>query len=66
MVDEQIVWSRLIGDILSPARDRYGPEHWDPAERQGTTLTVHEAIDLALERGRFARQATTTTASTPS
>jgi tetratricopeptide (TPR) repeat protein len=65
MVDEQIVWSRLIDDILCPARDRYGPERWDHAEREGTTLTVHEAIDLALERGRFARQATTTTASTP-
>ena len=54
-----------IDDILAPARHRYGPERWDLAEREGAELTVHDAIDLALERGRFARVATTTTAAAP-
>jgi predicted ATPase/class 3 adenylate cyclase len=65
-VDEDTVWSRLIDDSLAPARERYGPEQWDVAERQGAAVTVHDAIDLALERGRFARAATTTTAAAPS
>jgi predicted ATPase/class 3 adenylate cyclase len=64
-VDEKIIWSRLIDDILAPARDRYGPERWDVAERAGAALTVDDAIDVALERGRFARVATTTTAAAP-
>jgi predicted ATPase/class 3 adenylate cyclase len=64
-VDEQIVWSRLIDDILDPARDRYGPERWDLAEREGAALTIHDAIDLALERGRFAPVGITTTAAAP-
>ena len=63
-VDEETVWSRLVDDI-APARDRYGPERWDLAEREGAALSVHDAIDLALERGRFARVATTTTAAAP-
>ena len=50
---------------LAPARHRYGPERWDLAEREGAELTLHDAIDLALERGRFARVATTTTAAAP-
>ena len=64
-VDEQIVRSRLIDDI-APARHRYGPERWDLAEREGADLTVHDAIDLALERGRFAPAATTTPTATAS
>lgn len=63
-VDEQIVWSRLIDDI-APARHRYDPERWDLAEREGAALTVHDAIDLAFERGRFSRVATATTAAAP-
>jgi hypothetical protein len=31
--------------ILGP----HGPERWDRAGTQGAALTVHEAIDLALE-----------------
>jgi predicted ATPase len=58
--DEHTVWSRLVDDFLMPARDRYRPERWDLAERAGAELTVPDAIDLALERGRFARIATTT------
>jgi hypothetical protein len=63
-VDEQLVWSRLIDDI-APARHRYDPERWDLAEREGAALTVHDAIDLALERGRFAHVGITTTAAAP-
>lgn len=59
-VDEQIVWSRLIDDI-APARHRDDPERWDLAEREGAALTVHDAIDLALERGRFAAVGITAT-----
>jgi predicted ATPase/class 3 adenylate cyclase len=64
--EEEIVWSRLIDDILAPARENYGPERWDLAEREGAALTVHDAIDLALERGRFARVAIMTTPAAPS
>jgi predicted ATPase/class 3 adenylate cyclase len=65
-VDEEIIWSRLVDDILAPARDRFGAERWDLAERDGAGPTVHDAIDLALERGRFARVASaTTTAARP-
>jgi predicted ATPase len=63
-VDEQIVWSRVI-DNIAPARHRYGPERWDLAEREGADLTRRDAIDLALERGRFARVATTSAAVAP-
>ena len=59
-IDEEIVWSRLIDDI-APARHRSDPERWDAAEREGAALTIHDAIDLALERGRFAPAAITAT-----
>ena len=65
-VNEEIIWWRLIDDILAPARDRYGPERWDVAEREGAALTTHDAINLALERGRFTPAATTTTPAAPS
>ena len=57
-VDEATIWSRLVDDFLAPARDRCGPERWDLAERAGAELTQDDAIDLALERGRFARVTT--------
>jgi predicted ATPase/class 3 adenylate cyclase len=64
-LEEDSIWSRLT-DLLGPARDRYGPEKWDRAEREGAALTTHDAINLALERGRFAPAATTTTPAAPS
>jgi predicted ATPase/class 3 adenylate cyclase len=65
-VDEETIWSRVIDDILAPARDRCGPERWDLDERAGAALTVHDAIDMALQRGRFAPAAATTTTAAPS
>jgi predicted ATPase/class 3 adenylate cyclase len=53
-VPEETIWSRLNDEILTPARDRYGPENWDRAARQGASLTVQEAIELALAGGRLA------------
>ena len=61
-----IVWSRLIDDFLVPARERHGHERWDHAEREGAALNVHDAIDLALERGPFAPVTVTTTEAGPS
>jgi predicted ATPase len=55
--DEKAMSSRLIHEILPRGRDRYGPENWDPAQREGASLSVGEAIDLALARGRFASRA---------
>jgi hypothetical protein len=57
--------SDRVGKRAAHASFRYGPERWDLDERAGAALTVHDAIDLALERGRFARVATTTTAAAP-
>jgi predicted ATPase len=64
-VDEATIWSRLVDDVLAPVRDRCGPERWDLAERAGRELTRDDAIDLALERGRFARVTNATTAAAP-
>jgi predicted ATPase/class 3 adenylate cyclase len=60
------IWSRLHHEILTPARERSGRELWDLAEREGAALTTHDAINLALECGRFAPAATTTTPAPPS
>jgi predicted ATPase/DNA-binding SARP family transcriptional activator len=51
---EETVRARLNDEILTSARDRYGGDDWDRAAGFGATLTAPEAIDLALERGRFA------------
>jgi predicted ATPase/class 3 adenylate cyclase len=64
--DEDVVWSRLTDDILAAARERHGLERWDLAERQGMALNVPDALDLALQRGRFAPGTATTTAAAPS
>ena len=53
-VEEDTMWSRLHDEILTPARERCGPELWDRAAHEGAALSVHEAIDLALTSGRFA------------
>jgi hypothetical protein len=60
--NEDSIWSRLGDEHLAPARQRYGPQRWDRAEQEGASLTVHEAIDLALTRERTATLAPTTTA----
>jgi predicted ATPase/DNA-binding SARP family transcriptional activator len=52
-LSERAVWQRL-SDILAAAREQFGAERWDRAERLGGALSVHEAIDLAIERGQFA------------
>jgi tetratricopeptide (TPR) repeat protein len=51
-----------ISEMVAEARERLGPGNWDAAERRGGTLTVPEAIDLALARGRFAQAAPETVA----
>ncbi len=50
---EDAIWTRT-NEILTAPRKCYGPERWDCAAREGAALTVPEAIDLALMRGRFA------------
>jgi tetratricopeptide (TPR) repeat protein len=45
---EETVVSRMKEDILLPARDRFGRDTWDRAEQQGASLTVQQAIELAL------------------
>ncbi len=59
-VDEERVWTRLYDNYLDPARERHGPQRWDEDARADGPLTAHEAIDLALRRGRFAPRATST------
>jgi predicted ATPase/class 3 adenylate cyclase len=51
---ESDVISRLR-EMLDRERDRHGLEDWGRAQRAGEALSVREAIDLALARGRFAR-----------
>jgi len=52
--NEDSIWTRLGDEHLTPARQRYGPDRWDRAEQAGASLTIHEAIDLALTRERSA------------
>jgi hypothetical protein len=61
-VDEDSIWYRLHDEILTPARERCGPENWDRVVRQGASLTVSEAIDLALAEERFVPLAPAATA----
>jgi predicted ATPase/class 3 adenylate cyclase len=58
--EEDVIWSRVFVKHLTPARLRYGPARWDAAEQEGASLTVDEAIDLALAPGRNAAPAPTT------
>ena len=46
--DEEVVSSRLINGILAPARDALGPDEWDRLAREAASLSVDEAIELAL------------------
>src|SRR4051794_16617769 len=50
---EDAVWSRL-NDIVAPARERFGVVRWDDAEGEGAVLSVRDAIDLGLARGKLA------------
>ena len=59
---EDTIWCRLRDEILTPARERYGSEKWDRAEREAAALTVSETIDLALAQERFASPASAATA----
>jgi predicted ATPase/DNA-binding SARP family transcriptional activator len=49
---EDTVTARLEEQILAPARERVGAETWDRAEREGASLSVKQALDLALARTR--------------
>ena len=49
---EDTVTARLEEQILAPARDRAGAETWDRAEREGASLSIKQALDLALARTR--------------
>jgi predicted ATPase/DNA-binding SARP family transcriptional activator len=51
---EDAIWFRLMNEIVTGPRESYGPERWDRAAQEGAALTVPEAIDLGLIRGRFA------------
>jgi predicted ATPase/DNA-binding SARP family transcriptional activator len=53
---ELAIWSRLNDEITAP-RETYGTESWDRASAEGAALTLADAIDFALARGRFARTA---------
>jgi hypothetical protein len=64
-LDENTVRARLNDEFLTQARERYGPQNWDRTIRQRASLTVQDAIDLALARGRFA-PSTVTAPRTPS
>jgi predicted ATPase len=64
-VSEEAIRTRLHDEFLTPARDRYGPENWNRAARQGASLTVQEAIDLALTGGRLAPPAAATPTAAP-
>ena len=46
--EEEVVSSRVLDDILAPARDAFGPEKWDRLARDAASLSVDEAIELAL------------------
>lgn len=50
---------RLLDEFLAPAHAAADPEEWDRACAEGASLTVYEAIDLGLRRGRFATSAAT-------
>ena len=45
---EETVVSRMKEEILHPARHRSGRDKWDRAEQKGASLTVQQAIELAL------------------
>jgi predicted ATPase/class 3 adenylate cyclase len=62
---EDTIRSRLDDEILTPARDRYGPENWNRAASKGASLTVQEAIELALTGGRLAPPAAATPTAAP-
>jgi predicted ATPase/DNA-binding SARP family transcriptional activator len=51
---EDAIWARL-NEILRAPRERYGPESWDRAEREGASLSANEAIDLGLARRQLRR-----------
>lgn len=51
---EALIRSRLIEEMLAAPRQSYGAENWQRASAEGASLTVYDAIDLALRRGRFA------------
>jgi predicted ATPase len=46
--DEEVVATRLIDEILAPARAAFGPEKWDRLAQQAASLSIDEAIELAL------------------
>jgi tetratricopeptide (TPR) repeat protein len=53
-VSQVAVWARLNDEMLTAPRQEYGTEKWQRAGAETASVTVDEAIDLALERGRFA------------
>lgn len=61
---EVAIESRL-DEMLVAHRESYGAENWDHVSAAAASLTVYEAIDLALARGRFAPAAPGNTASSP-
>jgi hypothetical protein len=57
--EEEVIVSRLNAEILTALREGYEPESCDCAAREGTSLTVQDAIGLALataERETAARR----------
>jgi len=59
---EETIWARLNGEFVARAREHHGAENWDRAAEEGAALSVPDAIDLALGRGRFASTAAAATA----
>ena len=52
--EEEWLRTRLHDEFIASARQRLGERAWLHAGREGTLLTLSEAIDLALGQGRFA------------
>jgi hypothetical protein len=61
---EVAIESRLTAMLTAP-REAYGAENWDHVSAEAASLTVYEAIDLALERRRFPPAARRSTAPSP-
>jgi predicted ATPase/DNA-binding SARP family transcriptional activator len=54
--EEELVSNRLIDGMLAPARDAFGPEQWDRLAQETASLSMDEAIALALSSDDRAAQ----------
>lgn len=64
-VSERIVWSRLLKDVIAPAKARSGAEAWRRAEEEGASLTHDELIRADATRANLSRGSHGRSASAP-